>query len=81
MGQNIQERDWGRNCYFNLIELSEKWFLDLTASIFRQNVISIELHKKAGFNTVGIREKIVKRNGKWTDTVLMDRRSKLVGLD
>ena len=72
----------GKQLLFNLVELSEKnGFWMLTASIFSQNVKSIELHKKAGFKTIGIREKVAKRDGKWTDTVLMDRRSKLVGLD
>ena len=65
-----------------LIAASEEeglWML--TASIFASHQISIHLHEKYGFKIVGIREKIGKKDGIWTDTVLMDRRSKVVGVD
>ncbi|MBB5790374.1 L-amino acid N-acyltransferase YncA [Jiangella mangrovi] len=32
------------------------------------------LHHQAGYRTVGIRERIVQRNGAWHDTVLLERR-------
>jgi len=66
----------------NLIELSEnKGIWTLQAGIFPENEISINLHKKCGFRIVGVREKIGKMNGIWRDVVLMERRSKLVGVD
>lgn len=35
-----------------------------------------------GFRELGIREKVDKmNNGKWHDVVLMERRSKVVGID
>ena len=36
---------------------------------------SIALHHSAGYRTVGIREKIARRNGIWHDTVLIERRA------
>lgn len=64
-----------------LIELSENnsiWTLQ--AGIFPENKASISLHKKCGFKIVGIREKIGKMDGIWRDVVLMERRSKKVGI-
>ena len=64
-----------------LIELSENngiWTLQ--AGIFLENKASINLHKKCGFRIVGIREKIGKMDGIWRDVVLMERRSKKVGI-
>lgn len=52
------------------------------SAIIKENIASIELHKKCGFREIGIREKIAKLgNGKWSDTVLMEFRSKIVGID
>lgn len=66
-----------------LIETTEKnniW--SIYSAIIRENSASINLHKKSGFREVGIREKIAKlSNGKWSDTVIMERRSKIVGID
>jgi len=62
-----------------LIEESEQagiWTLQ--ASIFPENVASIELHLKCGFREVGRRESIAKLNGVWRDTILFERRSKRV---
>jgi len=52
----------------------------LQSGIFAENKISIKLHEKCGFRTVGYREKIGQKNGIWKDTVLMERRSKVVGV-
>ncbi len=51
----------------------------LQSGIFATNKASISLHKKCGFRVVGIREKIgCDSDGIWQDTVLMERRSKVV---
>lgn len=61
-----------------LIEESEKvGFWTLQSSIFAINTTSIQLHKQMGFMVVGIREKIAQLNGKWHDTVIMERRKQL----
>ena len=68
----------GRALLEALIEASEEagiWTLQ--ASIFPENVASIELHLKCGFRDVGKRERIAKLNGVWRDTILFERRSKL----
>ena len=60
-----------------LIKASEEEnFWTLQSVIFSENQVSIHLHEKYGFRIVGIRERIAQRNGVWTDTVLMERRSK-----
>lgn len=51
----------------------------LYCSIIRENKGSIALTEKCGFRKIGIREKIAKLNTVWHDTVLMERRSKIVG--
>ncbi len=51
----------------------------LQCSIFPENRASIELHRKAGFRVVGTRERIGCMEGRWRDTVLMERRSATMG--
>ncbi|HEY8893083.1 MAG TPA: GNAT family N-acetyltransferase [Clostridium sp.] len=67
----------------NLIKLSEEnGFWTLHSGIIRENASSISLHEKCGFRQIGIREKIAKMNNdKWLDVILMERRSKIVGID
>jgi len=67
----------------NLIKLSEEnGFWTLHSGIIRENPASILLHEKCGFKKIGIREKIAKMNNeKWLDVILMERRSKIVGID
>jgi phosphinothricin acetyltransferase len=65
-----------------LIRESEKngiWTLQ--ASIFPENRVSVVLHQNCGFRRVGLRERIGKMGAIWRDTVLMERRSKLAGMD
>ena len=52
----------------------------LQAGIFADNAASIRLHEKLGFRIVGTRERIGCLQGRWCDTVLMERRSKVVGV-
>jgi L-amino acid N-acyltransferase YncA len=63
-----------------LVQASEQngiWTLQ--ASVFPENGASLSLHKNCGFREVGIRERIGRLNGVWRDTILLERRSKLVG--
>jgi len=53
----------------------------LQAGIFPENAASLSLHKSFGFREVGTRERIGRMKGVWRDTVLLERRSKLVGRD
>lgn len=57
----------------------ENGFWTLQSGIIRENITSINLHKKCGFRRVGVRERLGKTsNGIWHDVVLMERRSKSV---
>jgi phosphinothricin acetyltransferase len=72
----------GRRLLDSLIEESERqgvWTLQ--AGIFPENTSSIALHAACGFREVGRRERIGKLNGIWRDTILLERRSKTVGID
>ena len=51
----------------------------LYASIFPENVASIRLHLKHGFREIGYRERIAQLDGKWRNTILFERRSKIIG--
>jgi phosphinothricin acetyltransferase len=53
----------------------------LQAGIFPENVASIALHKKCGFREVGARERLGKLNEVWRDVVLLERRSRAVGIE
>ena len=62
-----------------LVHLSEtEGIWTLQAGIFPENIASLRIHEKAGFRTLGIREKIGKQNGIWRDTVLLERRSRVI---
>lgn len=64
-----------------LIEISESEGLwTLQCGIMRENKASIGLHKKCGFREIGYREKVGKREGVWRDNIIMERRSKIVGV-
>lgn len=58
-------------------EANEIWTLQ--AGIFPENAASVRLHEKNGFRMVGRREKIGKMKDVWRDTVLMERRSTIIG--
>jgi phosphinothricin acetyltransferase len=73
---DYQGKSLGKMLLQYLITESEKnGFWTLQAVIFSQNKSSIALHKSCGFRKIGIREKIAKRDGKWHDNVIMERRS------
>ncbi len=66
------------NALVNASELNGIWTLQ--AGIFPENVPSISLHKSAGFRVVGTRERLGSMNGRWRDVVLMERRSRQIGV-
>jgi phosphinothricin acetyltransferase len=72
----------GRELLRALINESEKkgiWTLQ--AGIFPENAGSLALHRSCGFREVGRRERIGKMDGRWRDTILLERRSVLVGIE
>ena len=52
----------------------------LQAGVFPENQASINIHLKNDFKKLGIREKLGKMNGLWRDILLMERRSKVIGV-
>lgn len=52
----------------------------LHAKIFPENIASIALHKHFGFRVVGVFEQIGQLDNQWRNVVLMERRSRIVGL-
>lgn len=69
----------GQTLLNELINKSEKeGFWTLQANIFSQNQASINLFLKCGFRIIGTREKIGKRNNKWFDNQLLERRSEII---
>lgn len=64
-----------------LVEESERsgiW--SLYSSIFPENQATLKLHLGHGFREVGIRERIAQRDGRWRNTLILERRSKIVGV-
>lgn len=65
-----------------LIDASEAGGIwTLQAGVFPENGSSIAIHEKLGFVEVGRRERIGKLGEQWRDVVLLERRSKIVGVD
>lgn len=82
IGENHRGLGIGHTLMTNIIKLSEENnFWTLQSGIIRENTASIELHKKCGFREIGIREKVAKMDNRiWHDTVLMERRSTVIGV-
>jgi L-amino acid N-acyltransferase YncA/2-polyprenyl-3-methyl-5-hydroxy-6-metoxy-1,4-benzoquinol methylase len=47
----------------------------IQSGIFPENTASLALHHRAGFRTVGTRERIGQHHGRWRDVVLLERRA------
>ena len=72
----------GRSLLVALIEEAERngiWTLQ--AGIFPENLVSIALHKSCGFREVGRRARIGLLRGVWRDVILLERRSRTVGVE
>ena len=81
----VQADHWGQGIgealLRGVIEVSEKhgvWTLQ--AGIFPENLTSLAVARKCGFREVGKRERLGKLHGVWRDVLLLERRSKVVGL-
>ena len=56
----------------------------IQSGVFPENIASLRLHRRAGFRTVGVRERVGKMAygplaGRWRDVVFLERRSDSVG--
>jgi L-amino acid N-acyltransferase YncA len=78
--EDVRGAGVGRRLTEAMVEASEAagiWTVELW--IFPENVASIALCESLGFRTVGVRERIGNRAGRWRDVVVMERRSKAAG--
>lgn len=81
IASDAQGRGVGSLLMQAMIEASEAHGIwTIQAVTFQENTASIHLHKKFGFREVGFRERIAKLDGTWRNTVLLERRSAVVGI-
>jgi phosphinothricin acetyltransferase len=82
IADNFKKQGIGSLLMDKLIAESEaKGFWTLQAVMFPENTASLRLHKNKGFRIVGYREHLGKMDGKWRDVILLERRSKVNGID
>ena len=87
VAREARGRGMGRMLLSALIDAAEDagiWCIQ--SSVFPENTASLALHERAGFRTVGRRERIARSGrgphaGLWRDTVLLERRSEINGRD
>lgn len=53
----------------------------LQSGMFPENEATVALHQRFDFRLVGYREKIGKLGNTWRDTIIMERRSKTIGIN
>jgi len=79
--QQHQRKGIGRELLKGLISESEKngtW--SILSVIHEENRASIHLFEQCGFRYIGYRERIAMLDGIWRTTIMMERRSKIVGV-
>lgn len=55
-------------------------FWMLQSAIFPENPASIAIHLACGFRIMGRRKRVAMLNGVWRDTVIVERRSRIIGV-
>lgn len=81
VGHEARGRGVGKALLQALVAASEDagvW--TLTSSVFPENQASVAIHQQCGFRLLGRRHHIAQQYGVWRDTVLLERRSQVVGL-
>lgn len=82
VGERERGAGVGRALLKSLVTASEESGLwTLQASVFAENHASIALHISCGFRIVGARHRIARLQERWHDTILLERRSSVVGVD
>lgn len=64
-----------------IVDAEANGIWSLQAVMFPENAGSVALHRGCGFRDVGRRERIAALDGVWRDTILLERRSRRVGID
>jgi phosphinothricin acetyltransferase len=71
----------GNELMKTLIDASEhNGIWSLYSSIFAENQPTLRLHLRHGFREVGFRERIAQQHGNWRNTLILERRSRVVGI-
>ena len=81
VGSDTRGKGVGKALLAALVEASECagiWMLQ--AGVFPENAASIATLRACGFREIGRREKLGQMNDTWRDVLLLERRSKIVGL-
>jgi L-amino acid N-acyltransferase YncA len=81
VGLRYSGKGIGRALLEALVAWSERngiWTLQ--AGIFPENEASLALHKRCGFREVGRRERLGQMKDLWRDVILLERRTKVVGV-
>ena len=75
-------RGIGRQLLLAVITESERHGIwTLQGATFAENEASLRLQQSCGFRQIGRRERIAQHRGIWRDTILTERRSRLVGTE
>ena len=76
-----QDRGIGKRFLKELVASSESHGIwTLYGSTFPENKASLQVQSACGFRVVGRRERIAQHHGVWRDTVITERRSRVVGM-
>ena len=78
---DLRGRGVGKRLLAELVSASEAagiWTLQ--SSIFPENGASIAIHLACGFRILGRRKRVAMLHGVWRDTVIVERRSAIVGV-
>ena len=74
-------RGIGRRLLEALVASSERHGIwTLFASTFPENEASLRVQAACGFRVLGRRERVAQHHGVWRDTVITERRSRVVGV-
>ena len=74
VGVDARRRGVGVKLLDALAEASENaGYYKLTSRVFTTNQASLNLHRAAGFNEVGVQRRHGRLDGEWKDTILVER--------
>jgi L-amino acid N-acyltransferase YncA len=81
IGAAFRGQGVGKLLLQKLIAESEKNGLwTLQSGIFAENTDSLRLHESCGFRQIGYRERVGQLHGVWHNNIILERRSKTVGI-
>ena len=82
VSENARGKGIGKSLMQALITESERNnYWTLQAGIFPENTVSIRLHQQSGFRIIGTRERVGQMHGVWRDSLMLERRSKIIGIN